>query len=110
MSRVKISRCSDKPDASRPGVRHIEIAPMDTDELLIVRLSGKEWVRPADLAPVYGVCKRRIIELCDLIAETHQMRVRNLGDRSIVINLADFRRGLISVAPVRQGYTEKQEL
>lgn len=94
----------DDPSPSR--VRTVEIAPADADEILLVQLSGQEWARAGELAAVYGVGKERIIELCDMIAESHQMRVRDLGSRSIVINLLDFRRGLIAVAPVRQGYTK----
>ncbi len=87
--------------------REVEIQPADADEVVLLRLSGQEWVRAADLGRIYGVSKETIVKLCDTIAESHQMRVRDLGDRSTVINMMDFRRGLVAIAPVRQGYTRR---
>ncbi len=86
--------------------RVVEIHPVDTEEVVLLRLNGQEWVKPGELAKVYGVEVKKILELVDVIAQSHQMRVRELGPRSTVVNLLDFRRGLVAVAPVRNGYVK----
>ncbi len=77
------------------------------DEMVLVKLSGREYARPQELADVYGVSKYTIIAMVDRIAESHQMRTLDIGERTRVINLLDFRRGLIDIATTQQGYTRR---
>lgn len=93
-------KLKDKP------MRRVEIATTP-GEMVLVSFTGQEWAKIGDVARLYGVESRKIAELCDVIAESHQMRVLEMGARCVVINLADFRRGLMDVVAMRQGYTRR---
>lgn len=88
------------------AMRRVEIVSAP-GEMVLVSFTGQEWAKIGDVARLYGVESRKIAELCDVIAESHQMRVLEMGARCVVINLADFRRGLMDVVAMRQGFSRK---
>lgn len=88
-------------------MRRVEIKATP-GEMVLVGFSGQEWAKVGEVARLYGVESRKISELCDLIAQSHQMRVLDLGARCAVINLGDFRRGLMDVVTMRQGVSRRE--
>lgn len=78
----------------------------DAMTVRVVELKGYEYARVSTLARSFDMSRRAMEELVQRLSEGHQVRVLTVGERSRLVNVADFHRALVDAVPVRNGLLE----
>lgn len=68
-----------------------------------VELRGFEYCKLGDLSRMFGVSKRKMAEIIDRLALTHEVKVLDLGQRTLLVNVYDFHKALLECVPARNG-------
>ena len=66
----------------------------------LVKLSGVEWAKVSTLAKTFGIGGDFMRETIVRLQQTHEVRVLQLGEKTQVVNVADFYRALFDCVPV----------
>ncbi|MBR5887749.1 MAG: hypothetical protein IKZ07_06015 [Akkermansia sp.] len=78
--------------------------PLAADEtVVLVDLKGFEYCKLTTLARTLDVSVSQMKQLVADFCETHEIRILELGERSQLVNVRDFRRALMDRVNVRCG-------
>lgn len=69
----------------------------------VVDLRGFEYARIGTLARNFDLSRRAMEELIARLCLSHEIRVLKVGERSTLVNVADFHRALVAVVPPQNG-------
>ena len=66
----------------------------------LVKLSGVEWAKVSTLAKTFGIGGDFMRDVIVRLQQSHEVRVLQLGDKTQVVNVADFYRALFDCVPM----------
>lgn len=80
--------------------------PRTDDIVRVVEVKGIEYISIPNLAALYDVSSNTIRDLIVSLQQTHEVRVLILGERSLRVNFADFRRALLDSVCISNSITK----
>lgn len=69
----------------------------------VVELKGYEYAKIGTLAKAFDLSKKKMEELLLRLSEHHEIKVLPIGERSTLVNVADFHRALVQTVPPQNG-------
>lgn len=82
-------------------------APEPLLRLQVVELRGCEFCQVRTLARTFDMSADSMRELIHRLSESHLIRVLQVGERTALVNVADFHRALVECVPVRNGVAKR---
>lgn len=78
----------------------IQTVKNDGYTVQLVHLSGIEWAKVGVLAKTFGLSTEFMRDKIIQLQQSHEVRVLLMGDKTQLVNLADFYRALFDCVPV----------